>query len=130
MSQGALLDDPCGGCGLLSYEQVEPEHVKAYPDGHTIVVPTRRRTVAARCLCEKGQLRMSPMIPLISDIVREYAELQDLYPHGIPPILERTPQEVDDPKREQHGPLCTCGHRQSQHDTELATAPCRARRSS
>lgn len=80
---GSLLADPCGGTGMLTYEVVEPAHVDRFGRD----VPSRRRTVAARCLCEKGQLRTSPSLPLISDLVQFTDELQDLFPEGVPDII-------------------------------------------
>lgn len=67
--QGSMLDDPCGGSGLLSIE-----------------IGSRR--FGARCMCEKGQLRISKTIPLVVDVRGVTTEqLQELYPTGIPATI-------------------------------------------
>lgn len=129
MPQGSFLNDPCGGSGMLVYEVFEPAHQIEAGDGGLMDVPGRRRTIAARCLCERGQLQLSPAIPLISNVVREYADLQELFPEGVPAIIERVPlEQAPDRKTREHGTLCKCGHRESQHDGELSNKPCRSNR--
>ena len=69
--QGSMITDPCDGTGLL-------------------VVDVGHGTVAARCLCEKGQLQMSAHIPLVSAVAGITTEqLQDFYPDGIPDVIPR-----------------------------------------
>lgn len=68
-AQAPMFDDPCGGTGLLRY------------------VKSNGVAIAARCLCAKGQLRKSTAIPLITAVVECWADVQDLFPAGVPEVL-------------------------------------------
>lgn len=68
-AQSPMFVDPCGGTGILSY------------------VKSNGTTVAARCLCARGQLRISLAIPLITEVVEVWEHVQDLFPDGLPEIL-------------------------------------------
>jgi hypothetical protein len=84
--QGTMLHDPCDGTGLLSLD-------------------VNGRSVAARCMCEKGQLRMSATIPLVVDIGLFTEQLQELYPDGIPDVIPRehvTDTPVGPKRRNRH----------------------------
>jgi hypothetical protein len=71
LSQGLMLDDPCGGTGLLT-------------------VTVGKYSLCARCLCSKGQLQMSAVIPLITEVRAVTTEqLQELWPAGIPEVIPR-----------------------------------------
>lgn len=122
--QGNLLSDPCGGTGMLSIER-STSRPHPFLDGEFIVT---RATVAARCMCEKGQLQLSSQIPLIVDIVETTEQLQDLYPDGVPDVIPRPDMATmqTSAPRTSTSPVCKCGHRLSQHEDadKCQTAKC------
>ena len=116
-AQGTLMDDPCGGTGLIVFERTT-NTPHPFLDGERIV---RTSTMTARCLCHKGQHLLSPAIPLICDAVETTEQLQDLFPHGVPEITSRTPTSPM-----QTSARCRCGHPSSTHtdDGFCKRCPC------